>query len=316
MVEGQLNCAFRVDISDGAEKQRIDVIMKTRRSPIGRLRRLASIHCGLVILGALAWSRAAYCDPIHDAAQAGDLGKIQALIAQSAGSISSKDDFEDTPLHYAAAYNRPETVKWLLAHGADVNAKDSNGDTPLDSAAGEGSDDAAALLLAAGAGVNAGNNEGWRPLHFAAVGDHKAMVELLLEKGAKVNAKADCGDTPLHDAAGGGNTDIVTVLLAHNADVTARDGQGRTPLHSGAGESNNDVPELQLDKEADFAGKRNPGWMHSGASKNYAPLVALLIEAKADVNAHDNVGRTPLDDAELHGHNATILLLKQHGAVE
>jgi ankyrin repeat protein len=37
-----------------------------------------------------------------------------------------------TPLHYAAAANRIEVVKILLAHGADPKRKNANGKSALD----------------------------------------------------------------------------------------------------------------------------------------------------------------------------------------
>ncbi|NNF35494.1 MAG: ankyrin repeat domain-containing protein [Saprospiraceae bacterium] len=37
----------------------------------------------------------------------------------------------ETPLHRAAAYAGPETIKLMLDHGADKTIKDANGDTPL-----------------------------------------------------------------------------------------------------------------------------------------------------------------------------------------
>ena len=53
-------------------------------------------------------------------------------------SIECRDKDKDTPLLIAADKNHLETIKSLLAHGADISAKDSNDATPIYRAASEG----------------------------------------------------------------------------------------------------------------------------------------------------------------------------------
>ena len=73
---------------------------------------------------------------------------------------------------------------------------------PLRLAAEEGQTDTIKSLLANGADVNAKGLFGWTPLHLAAQYGHKEIVEYLIEKGgADVNAKGKYGLTPLHLAA-------------------------------------------------------------------------------------------------------------------
>jgi 26S proteasome non-ATPase regulatory subunit 10 len=67
----------------------------------------------LVALG-LTWSNLAFCDEIHDAAQDGDLAKVQALLRQNPSLISSKDNNGATPLHMAASGGHKDIVNVLL----------------------------------------------------------------------------------------------------------------------------------------------------------------------------------------------------------
>ncbi|OIW33037.1 ankyrin [Coniochaeta ligniaria NRRL 30616] len=46
-------------------------------------------------------------------------------------NLSQRDSFGRTALHYACSSGQPESVAFLLAHGADVRAADSEGGTPL-----------------------------------------------------------------------------------------------------------------------------------------------------------------------------------------
>jgi len=80
---------------------------------------------------------------LHRAAERGDLETVRALLAGGA-DVNAKGWSDWTPLHYAAKRHF-DVVELLLAHGADVNA-DGAGDTPLSLAVLNDKDDIAALL--------------------------------------------------------------------------------------------------------------------------------------------------------------------------
>ncbi|MEC7776545.1 MAG: CotH kinase family protein [Planctomycetota bacterium] len=65
------------------------------------------------------------------AARAGDVDALKKFV-EKGGDIQKKDQFSTTPLHWAVALGRVETVKYLLAQGAEVNAANQEGETPLD----------------------------------------------------------------------------------------------------------------------------------------------------------------------------------------
>ena len=55
-----------------------------------------------------------------------------ALIALMSGAqIDPRNDWDWTPLHFAATFRHPGVVDVLLAHGADVQARNKSGLTPL-----------------------------------------------------------------------------------------------------------------------------------------------------------------------------------------
>jgi len=124
----------------------------------------------------------------------------------------------DTALHIAAAAYQPETVRKLIAAGANAHAKNRRGDEPLHSAAvgHPGSprwNPAAqtvtiAVLIDSGADPNAVTKDGVTPLHRAVRTRCAAAVRILLERGA--DPKRKNGSTPL-------------ILAAHN---TGRGGTG------------------------------------------------------------------------------------------
>lgn len=112
----------------------------------------------------------------------------------------------DTALHVAAAANREDIVRDLIAKGADARARNRRGAEPLHYAA-DGSPgwptwnpkaQAAVVkrLLDAGADPNAIDKNGATPLHRAVRTRCSAVVRALLERGADPRIKNPSGSTP------------------------------------------------------------------------------------------------------------------------
>ncbi len=135
---------------------------------------------GILALALLAAS--ARPAEIHDAAKAGDLAKVQALVAKDAALVNAKDETGRTPLHWACRGVHGEVVKFLAERGADVNARDANGVCPLHSVSSRGHVEAAGILLDRGASVEARMSDGSTPLHLAAANGHADLAALLVDK--------------------------------------------------------------------------------------------------------------------------------------
>ncbi len=90
-------------------------------------------------------------------------------------------------LNWAAINNRPDAIRFLLAHGASIEATNLTGFTALHHAAEYGSVDAARVLLAAGADPKHTNLEGVTPLARARQEGHLDVAELLeaAERGVR-----------------------------------------------------------------------------------------------------------------------------------
>ena len=73
--------------------------------------------------------------PLHDAADAGDVETVKALLEAGADPNARTPGRGDTPLHKAAWKGDPEAIALLLDAGADPDARDGFGKTPFDYAA-------------------------------------------------------------------------------------------------------------------------------------------------------------------------------------
>jgi ankyrin repeat protein len=127
-------------------------------------------------------------------------------------------------LGVAAIYGHTDTVRDLLARGADLEARNGSWQTPLYMAASRGHTDTMQVLLDAGAWVNPpkiGRTPSPTPLQGASeFGVQSEAAQLLLDRGAKIDAQNESGHTALMLAARSGNLEVVGLLLERGADTS------------------------------------------------------------------------------------------------
>jgi len=177
--------------------------------------RLASI-LGLSLVLAAATPPEA---PVADAAQAGDIAQVRALLQQGADVNAAQADGL-TALHWAAMNNHGDIVDVLLYAGATVRPLTRVG--------------------------------GYTPLHLAARAGHAEIVTKLVAGGADPNEWTSTGVTAAHFAAQANSGATVRALAAAGANLDATDGfQSRTPLVFAASRNSTDAMQALLELQAD-----------------------------------------------------------------
>jgi ankyrin repeat protein len=143
---------------------------------------------------------------IFDAASVGRTARVAELLDRDPSLVNaySRDGF--FPLGLAAFFGHPETVRLLLARGADVAqiAQNPMRIQPLHAAVAGRSFEAIRLIVEAGAPVNGKQQEGWAPLHEAAHQKNAELTGYLLAHGADPNVRNDAGKSPRDLAEGDG----------------------------------------------------------------------------------------------------------------
>eukprot|EP00928_Gymnodinium_smaydae_P013745 TRINITY_DN14990_c0_g1_i1.p1 TRINITY_DN14990_c0_g1~~TRINITY_DN14990_c0_g1_i1.p1 ORF type:complete len:695 (-),score=114.48 TRINITY_DN14990_c0_g1_i1:131-2215(-) len=173
--------------------------------------------------------------PICVAAETGAVASVEALVSCKA-SVDIASHAGLTPLHYAAASNKPACAIALLKAFAEVDAVgtyfDTGGRTPLHVAAREGYVDVIFELIAARADVNAHTANGAVPIFMAAGRGHANATATLIGAQALVDKRQnDCLQrTALMQAVRNGHVAVVGLLLAASASPSARDADENNSL--------------------------------------------------------------------------------------
>ena len=162
----------------------------------------------------------------------------------------------ESPVADAAMAGDVDAVRALLRQAADVNAAQADGMTALHWAAENDAAELAEMLIYAGANLEAGTRMGaYRPLHLASKAGNRQVVRVLLEAGSDIDAATTAGGAnPLHFAAATGNVEVVAMLLDHGADIdTLESAWGQTPLMFAVANNRLSVVNALLERGADAA---------------------------------------------------------------
>jgi uncharacterized protein len=196
-------------------------------------------------------------DELFEAIEAGDVGRVDAMLDADRSLASSRDAsgvsalmravyrfdkaltdavkkrVDSLDLFEASAFGDLDRLTELLTDEPSlVTSYSGDGFTALHFAAFFGRYEAAALLIDRGAEVDA-FGRGWMTgtaMHSAVSRLHADVVRILLDAGANPNVRQSAGWTPLHAAAMNGDLTSVELLLASGADPTATNEEGRSVI--------------------------------------------------------------------------------------
>jgi ankyrin repeat protein len=240
--------------------------------------------------------------PLMHAAQMGKLDEVKALLARGANIEANSDTIYDhaTPLLIALHYSQAETAAFLIARGASIAG--TIGPQAITLAARNGDMDLVEYLLAHGIPAS------MSAVTLAAKYGYADVITRLVKAGAPVNAaNADDHDyTPLIVACQENKGEAAAVLIKAGAKVDAVDDDGNTALYWAVFGAR----PIEVHEYEEMGQPHDTYWIPQGD----APVVKLLVDAKANVNARNKDGETPLHEAAYLDAAAAAQVLLDAGA--
>ena len=178
---------------------------------------------------------------------------MQKLLEHGAKIDYQENESGYTALMYAAQFNKPKSVRFLLENGANYNLTSKDGSMPLTLAMQEGNEEIVEMLLEKGAKANLKllDPAGYDFLTVLADRGHVKMVELAIKMGADVNEQnVPTKRTALMIAILSGEEEVVKVLLENGADPNIVDKNLYSPLMVAALNGNYEQVKLLLEHGA------------------------------------------------------------------
>ena len=249
-----------------------------------------------------------------------DQPELVRLLLEAGADVGIANRYGVGPASLAAENGNAAILEWLLEAGVDADHTPPGGETLLVTAARTGEPETVRTLLAHGADPNLRETtRGQTPLMWAAANNNAAAIQLLAEQGADINAKTDnpsrgsdrtfsyappTGFSSLMFAVRAGHMDATRVLLDAGADVNDTVSDGQSLLVVAAANANWELAAYLLDRGADVT-RAQAGWnaLHqtvrtrrmnvafgtpgpfSSGTLDSIDLMRRLLDAGVDVNA-------------------------------
>jgi ankyrin repeat protein len=208
---------------------------------------------------------------LEDSEKVNSSNQVMYLTEQRYEGYSQEYTRHANGLHIAAFFGLRKIAERLIFNGADVKETDEGGTTAMHLAAENGHDEVVLVLVKNGANIDARETKyGQTPLHLAALNGHKAVAETLLQNDALANLKDHEGWMAIHVAVWTGKGEVVQVLL-ESIDVNETGKDKLTALHCAAAQGHKILAQLLIDKKANVNAEDSDGWtpLHWASKKRH-----------------------------------------------
>ena len=221
---------------------------------------------------------------------------LQFLVDEVAVDVLRPDSAGFTPL-MIAVHNRDFEAVDILLPKSNVNAQAPDGSTCLLLATQNGDLALSNALLAAKASLDICAHDGASPLFLAAQEGFAKLASHLISSKADVNMLNNDGASPLYVAAQEAHEDVVATLVRSKADANVVFRGTSTALTHAIGSNAIGVVRALCESptiDLDIVLKDGTTPVLAAISQSLAPILRVLLNAKAEAGRPDRNGCTPL----------------------
>lgn len=236
--------------------------------------------------------------PLHYAAMKSNIAAVQALVKLKA-NVDAEDMNKMTPLLLACVHGSQEVIKELIKAKSDVTKRDLRLNTVFHIVALRGEPEYLKMMMdydpvEAIKALNKENNEGKSPLRMAVEGNHPETLKKILEMEKKNSQKWTAREKGLiHFAAEKGYLEIIKALLGEGGHKNEKDQEKALPLHVAAKMNRLECVEyLYEESNRDARDDYEMTPLMLAVSHDSLDCVKYLIEKGVDLTAVDRDERT------------------------
>lgn len=225
-------------------------------------------------------------------------------LLQAGADINFKNQNGLLVMEYA---QNDEMRNMLLEHHPDMALEDGYGDTVLHDYLGvrEAQLSFVKALFCEGADIHRPNRDGMTPLCLAVKRDYLDITRFFLKHGANVAVSARKDGPPLHIACRRSSLEAVKLLLEASADPTDQHHINGNALNAACMRKDKEEEEtlaivkVLLEGDKTKADSNSMGGLYGFPLSTAAlcqpiPIIKILLDAGAQVNVQDAMGRAPI----------------------
>lgn len=277
---------------------------------------------------------------------------LENILRNRPASINLKGWRNLTALYYASVNNNASVVSELLNKKADIHSAEK--EHIIYAATAQGAEDVLKVFHEFKTDLTVEYKPGGTPLHVACVCGHLNLAQYLIDQNADINMSVKDG-TPLTAAISGGWADVVELLISrkanleqanqsqagvdavlvatqhnrfdvlinlakHNFNLNRPSNTGETPLMVAAQQGHFSMFSwLAQQPHANINSRTNKfqnSPIHFAARDGHLDIVKKLVDLKADLNATNVEGNTPLHLSALRDNFPVIKFLINQATID